>query len=137
MGYTTYHQALDEAQAEAEQEMGLQDYNSWDETVAGSNLANNDPKRGAYQIAPGLTMAKLYGIIHERLSYVIVQIPEGGNSAIRAKLDECTDIDAVCQNIVWVEVEKALGIHPNTGKLTADEKYPDGSLGPWTAPPAK
>ena len=67
-------------------------------------------KRGDYVIAPGLTMAGLYKIVHDRLEYCRCTVNIGDKPI---PLENMTDIDAICQNIVWVEVEKALGIHPN------------------------
>ena len=57
-----------------------------------------------------LTMAKLYEIIRKHLDYY--------------HPDRC-DPDAFTQNVVWVEVEKAMGIHPNIGEARNSPIVPD------------
>ena len=83
------------------------------------------PERGAYVIAPGLTMAGLYRVMHDRLEYCPVR-PHGYGKTV--PLDDITDIDALCQR-ACVEVEKLLGIYPNVRGAEPDADDPPA----WSA----
>ena len=73
-------------------------------------MSNHNTKRGDYVIAPGLTMRDLYKIVRDRLEYARCKVNVNDKPI---PLQDLLDIDAICQTVVWLEVEKALGIHPN------------------------
>lgn len=82
-----------------------------------NNLFTGPGKRAQYEIAPGLTMAALYKIFHDRLEYCRVNVIDGLTQRT-LPLEKLTDIDVLCQN-ACCEVEKALGIYPNVEQNNA------------------